>query len=201
MDAIASSLVEAPLAWDAAKTAFTLGTPKVLVTSKLGASLDVTETDVLPQIAPDDSLVAFTRSTGWWPIRLQSDAVNGSGRIVVVRRTDGVVTELANASGPADSNSTWPQWAPTAGSEYLWLAFSSERPYGHIMAPGAALPAACLPQGRALCKNMWIAAVDKQKAKSGNLDPSSPPFWLPGQTALASAVSPRWTKAVVVGPK
>ncbi len=200
-DAVASSIVEASIAWDSAKGTYTLGAPKVLTPSKLGASLDVTETNVLPQIAPDDSLVAFTRSTGWWPIRLQSDVINGSGRIVVVRRSDGVTTELANASGPADSNSTWPQWAPTVGSEYLWLAFSSERPYGHIMAPGVALPPACLPQGRSLCKNMWIAAVDKQKAKSGTLDPSAPPFWLPGQTALASAVSPRWTKAVVVGPK
>jgi len=200
-DAVASSILEAPLTWDATKSQYTLGAPKVLVGAKLGASFDVTETDVLPQIAPDDSLVAFTRSTGWWPIRLQSDAVNGTGRIVVVRRSDGVVTELANASGPANSNSTWPQWAPSVGSQYLWVAFSSERPYGHIMALGAALPPACLPQGRSLCKNMWVAAVDKKKAMSGTLDPSAPPFWLPGQTALASAVSPRWTKAVVVGPK
>jgi hypothetical protein len=199
-DAVASSIVEAPVAWDSSKNSYTFGAPKVLVSAKAGA-FDVAETDVLPQIAPDDSLVAFTRSSGWWPIRLQSDAVNGTGRIVVVRRSDGVVTELTNASGPANSNSTWPQWAPTVGSTYLWLAFSSERPYGHIMAPGAALPPACLPQGRSLCKNMWIAAVDKKKAMSGTLDPSAPPFWLPGQTALASAVSPRWTKAVVVGPK
>ena len=200
-DAVATSIVEAPIAWDGAKKSFAFGAPRVLVAAKPGASLDVAETDVLPAISPDDALVAFTRSTGWWSIRLQSDAVNGSGRITVVRRADGTVIELANASGPPSSNSTWPQWAPTAGSDYLWLAFSTERPYGHRMAPGVALPAECLPQGRSLCKNMWVTAISRKAAASGTADPSAPPFWLPGQTALASAVSPRWTKAVVTGPK
>jgi hypothetical protein len=196
-DAVNTSILEATVAWDATKKSFTFGAPKVLVKAKAPTSLDTSETDVLPQISPDDTLVAFTRSDGWWPIRLQSDAVNGTGRIAIVRRSDGHVVELSNASGPANSNSTWPQWAPTAGSEYLWVAFSSERPYGHRMAPGVALPAECKPQGRTLCKNMWIAAVDKKLATTGTLDPSAVPFWMPGQTALASAVSPRWTKAVV----
>ena len=196
-DAVHTSIVEASVAWDATKKSFTFGAPKVLVKAKPATSLDTAETDVLPQISPDDTLVAFTRADGWWSIRLQSDAVSGSGRIAVVRRADGQVIELTKASGPPDSSSTWPQWAPTAGTDYLWVAFSSERPYGHRMAPGVTLPPACKPQGRSLCKNMWVAAVDKKLATSGTVDPSAVPFWLPGQTALASAVSPRWTKAVV----
>jgi hypothetical protein len=199
-DAVASSIVEAPLQWDAASGAFVFGTPKVLVQAPLGPSLDVTETDVLPQISPDDRFVVFTRSDGWWPIRLQTDAVNGTGRLVMVRRSDGALMELSRASGPKDSNSTWPQWAPTMGSKYAWVAFSSERPYGHRMAPGVTLPG-CQPQYRSLCKNMWITAIDLQAAASGTQDPSQVPFWLPGQVALASAVSPRWTKAALAVPK
>jgi hypothetical protein len=195
-DAIASSIVEASVAWDATAKRFVLGAPKVIVSAPL-APYDAAETDVLPQLSPDDKFVAFTRSDGWWPIRLQSDAVNGTGRLALVRRSDGTVLELTTASGPPNSNSTWPQWAPTVGKDYAWVAFSSERPYGHRMAKGVALPAACIPQGRALCKNMWITAIDLKSAVTGTADPSQVPFWIPGQIALASAVSPRWTKSAL----
>ncbi len=192
-DAVASSIVQASVTWDPTAKQFVLGAPKQLVRAP-AAPFDAAETDVLPQLSPDDAFVAFTRSDGWWPIRLQTDPVNGTGRLAIVRRSDGVVIELSTASGPPNSNSTWPQWAPTMGSDYAWVAFSSERPYGHRMAKGVALPPACIPQGRSLCKNMWVTAIDLKKAASGALDPSEVPFWIPGQTALASAVSPRWTK-------
>lgn len=194
-DAVATSIVEASITWKG--SAFELGPPRVLVKPPSSSSLDTWETNVLPQLSPDDAFVAFTRSKGWWPIRFQSDAVNGTGKLALVRRADGKVLELANASGPDDSNSTWPQWAPSLGADYAWIAFSTERPYGHRMAKGVALPPACIPQGRGLCKNMWITAIDRKKAESGVLDPSAPPFWMPGQTALASAVSPRWTKQAI----
>jgi len=194
-DAVATSIVEAKVTWDG--KAFSFGVPKVLVAPPASTSLDTWETNVLPQLSPDDAFVAFTRSKGWWPIRFQTDAVNGSGKVALVRRADGKVVELANASGPDDSNSTWPQWAPSVGADYAWIAFSTERPYGHRMAKGVALPPACIPQGRGLCKNMWITAIDRKKAASGDFDPSAAPFWMPGQTALASAVSPRWTKTAI----
>ncbi len=194
-DAVATSILEANVKWDG--KVFTFETPKVLVKPPASTSLDTWETNVLPQLSPDDAFVAFTRSKGWWPIRFQSDAVNGSGKLALVRRADGKVIELANASGPDDSNTTYPQWAPSMGTDYAWIAFSTERPYGHRMAKGMALPPACIPQGRSMCKNMWITAIDRKKAASGDLDPSAPPFWMPGQTALASAVSPRWTRTAI----
>ena len=197
-DAVATSIVEATITYDAGLQRFALGPPEVLVPASLGTSLDTTETNVLPQFSPDDAFVAFTRADGWWPIRLQTDPVNGTGRIALCRRADKVVIELARASGPPGSNSTWPQWAPTVGTDYAWVAFSSERPYGHRMAPGVSLPSSCIPQGRSLCKNMWVAAIDLNAAREGSSDPSLPPFWLPGQDPLASAVSPRWTHAALI---
>jgi len=196
-DAVATSIVEASIAFDATTKGFKLGTPKILVKPTPTGTFDTYETDVLPQLSPDDAFVAFTRSKGWWPIRFQTDAVNGTGKIAIVRRSDGKVLELARASGPDDSNSTWPQWAPTVGTDYVWIAFSTERPYGHRMAKGVALPPACIPQGRGMCKNMWVTAIDRKKAATGDTDPGAVPFWLPGQTALASAVSPRWTKTAI----
>ncbi len=198
-DSVGGSIVEASVTYDAAAKKFVFGAPKVLVKAKVGASLDVTESNTLPQISPDESLVAFARFDGWWPVKYQSPAViNVTGRIAIVRRADGTVVELGKANGPPNSDVTQPQWAPTVGTDYAWLAFSAERPYGHRMAKGMTLPASCFAgTGMTLCKNMWITAIDRKLAAAGSVDPSNVPFWMPGQTALASAVSPRWTKTAV----
>lgn len=197
-DSVGGSIAEASVTYDAAAKKFVFGPPKLLVKAKVGASLDVTETNVLPQISPDEMLVAFSRTDGWWPVKYQSPAViNVTGRIAIVRRADGKVVELANANGPPKSDVTQPQWAPTIGTDYAWLAFSAERPYGHRMSKATPLPSSCFAgTGMTLCKNMWITAIDR-KAAAGDGDPSQIPFWMPGQTPLASAVSPRWTKTAV----
>lgn len=198
-DSVGGSIMEASVTYDAAAKKFTFGPPKYLVKAKVGASLDVTESNTLPQISPDESLVAFARLDGWWPVKYQDPAIiNVTGRIELVRRSDGVVIELANANGPPKSDVTQPQWAPTLGADYAWLAFSAERPYGHRMSKATTLPGSCFAgTGMTLCKNMWITAIDRKKAASGTADPSAIPFWMPGQTPLASAVSPRWTKTAV----
>ncbi|MEO7096290.1 MAG: hypothetical protein ABI175_23730, partial [Polyangiales bacterium] len=54
-DAVNTSILEASVTWDATKKAFTFGTPKVLVKAKTPTNLDSSETDVLPQISPDDT--------------------------------------------------------------------------------------------------------------------------------------------------
>jgi hypothetical protein len=43
-------------------------------------------------------------------------------------------------------------------------------------------------------------AIDTTKMKSGTLDPSAAPFWIPGQSIHAQYVSPQWTKAVLTPP-
>jgi len=198
-DSVAASIVEASVTWDAAAKKFVFGAPKVLVKPAPGASFDVMETNALPQISPDESLVAFSRTNGWWPVKNTSPPLlNISGRVLVVRRSDGKVIELKNINSAPNSDVTQPQWAPTIGTDYAWLAFSAERPYGHRMSKDVALPTSCFSTTTmTLCKNMWITAIDRKTAASGDLDPSNVPFWMPGQTPLASAVSPRWTKTAV----
>jgi hypothetical protein len=198
-DSVAASIVEASVTFDPATKKFTFGPPKVLVKPPLGTSLDTMESNAVPQISPDETMVAFSRTNGWWPVKYQSPAViNTSGRVLIVRRSDGKVVELKNANGPPNSDVTQPQWAPTVGTDYAWLAFSAERPYGHRMSKDTPLPGSCFAgTGMTLCKNMWITAIDRKLAASGEVDPSNVPFWMPGQVPLASAVSPRWTKTAV----
>jgi hypothetical protein len=42
-------------------------------------------------------------------------------------------------------------------------------------------------------------AVDLQKLSdpNGTIEPSSPPFWVPGQNINAQSVSPQWTLPVI----
>ncbi len=183
---------------------FQFGAPKVLVAAPgaAGANPDTAENNVLPSVSPDGAIVAFTRSNGWWSIKTQQSLINLSGRIAVVRRSDGTVLELERgaSNGPDDVwSSTWPQWAPTLGKKYVWLAYASERPYGHRLTPQNST--CSLVQGQKQCKQLWITALDRSKLGSGTEDPSQSAFWIPGQSINAQYVSPQWTVAVVEIPK
>lgn len=204
-DTVLGSIVEMPVQ-HMSDGSFQFGAPKVLVSAPdatAGANPDTSENNVLPSVSPDGSLVAFTRANGWWSIKTQQSLINLSGRIALVRRSDGTVLELEKgaSNGPDDVwSSTWPQWAPTMGKRYVWLAYASERPYGHRLTPQNN-NCGGLVQGQRQCKQLWITALDKNKLASGTEDPSQAAFWIPGQSINAQYVSPQWTVAVIDAPK
>lgn len=200
-DIVLASIVESPVSYDATTKSFHFGAPKVLVAADSNANPDTGQNNVLPAISPDGSAVAFTRAAGWWSIKTQVSLLNLSGQIEVVRRSDGHVFDLVKGSnGPGTTlSATWPQWAPTLGARYAWLAFGSERPYGHEMTP-ANHSCGSLVQGQGSCKQLWVMAVDRDALKNGMVDPSSAPFWIPGQNIHAQYVSPQWTQAVITPP-
>jgi WD40-like Beta Propeller Repeat len=204
-DIVAASLVEVPISYDAA-SGFTFGAPKTLVQVPAGTAAmpDTGQNNFLPTISPDGSAVAFTRAAGWWSIKTQTSLLNLSGQIAVVRRSDGQVLELVNGSnGPGTTqSSTWPQWAPSLGKRYAWLAYAAERPYGHLLTAASPENTMCgFVQGQQICKHLWVTAIDLGKLASGTADPSSAPFFIPGQTLAAQYVSPQWTKAVIMAPQ
>ncbi len=202
-DVTLGSIVEANVTYDSGSKAFHFANPKVLVQTP-SSEPNAGENNVLPAISPDGKAVAFTRAEGWWSIHTQQTLINLSGRIAIVRRSDGTVFELAGASnGPSgDWSSTWSQWAPTVGSRFLWLAYASERPYGHRLSPASPENASCgLVQGQKQCKHLWVTAIDRKKLESGTADPSRAPFWVPGQVIAQQYVSPFWTKAVPLPPR
>ena len=203
-DTVLGSIVQMPVE-HMPDGSFQFGTPEVLVAAPpaAGTNPDTGENNVLPSISPDGSVVSFTRANGWWSIKTQQSLINLSGRIAVVRRSDRAVIELARgASNGPDGvwSSTWSQWAPTVGKKWIWLAYASERPYGHKLT--AQNTSNCgLVQGQKQCKQLWITALDREKLAAGTEDPSQPAFWIPGQSITAQYVSPQWTLAVIDSPK
>ena len=199
-DIVLASIVEAPVSFS--NGAFTFGTPKVLVAANTSDNPDTGQNNLLPAISPDGSVVAFTRAAGWWSIKTQTSLLNLSGQIAMVRRSDSQVIELVNGSNGAGTtmSSTWPNWAPTMGKKYAWLAYASERQYGHLLTPQNK-SCGSMVQGQGSCKQLWVMAIDIAKMQSGTADPSFAPFWIPGQSIHAQYVSPQWTKAVLTGPQ
>lgn len=194
-DTVLGSIVEATVKYE--QNQFVFGDPHVLVTAPADANPDTGQNNVLPTVSPDGKYVAFTRAEGWWSIKTQQSLLNLSGRIAIVRRSDGKVFELAaGTNGPTqDWSSTWPQWAPSNGKRYAWLAFGTERPYGHLMTRDNH-QCTGLVQGQKQCKQLWIMGIDLAKLANGDADPSLPPFRVPGQALNVQAVSPQWTLPV-----
>jgi hypothetical protein len=199
-DIVLASIVEAPVTFS--NGSFNFGAPKVLVAANTSDNPDTGKNNLLPAVSPDNSVVAFTRAAGWWSIKTQTSLLNLSGQIAMVRRSDSQVIELVNGSnGPGTTmSSTWPQWAPTMGKKYAWLAYASERSYGHLLTPQNK-SCGSMVQGQGSCKQLWVMAIDITKMQSGTADPSFAPFWIPGQSIHAQYVSPQWTKAVLTGPQ
>lgn len=199
-DIVEASIVEVPVSFTGGN--FTFGTPKVLVQNTNTGAPDTDQNNLLPSISPDNSAVAFTRAAGWWSIKTQASLLNLSGQIAMVRRSDNQVLELVNGSngGGTTMSSTWPQWAPTLGKKYAWLAYGSERSYGHELTPANHSCGATV-QGQQSCKQLWVMAIDLTKMQSGTADPSFAPFWVPGQSINEQYVSPQWTKAVPITPR
>lgn len=198
-----SSIMEMSARYDA-QSGFVFGAPTPLVKVPANETPDTGEANFLPMVSPDGLAVAFTRANGWWSVPSSSGPMNQTGRIAIVRRSDKQVIELKGGEAGPQKNwhSTWPQWAPTMGKRYAWLAFSTQRPYGHLLTPSSPENAQCsLILGQIQCKHLWIMAVDRAKLASGTADPSAAPFWVPGQTLAAQYVSPQWTKAVIAPPK
>jgi hypothetical protein len=198
-----ASIVELPVTYMAGSQTFEFGPPTVRVSPAVG-NPDTAENNFLPTVSPDGSAIAFTRASGWWSIKTQQSLINQSGQISLVRREDNTVLELVKGSngGGTTLHSTWPQWAPSVGSRYLWLAYSSQRPYGHRLTPASPENDQCtLIQGQTQCKQLWVTAIDRAELASGAIDPSRAPFWIPGQTLAAQYVSPQWVKAVPITPQ
>ena len=191
-DTVLGSIVEAAVTYQ--NGAFSFGDPHVLVKAPGDANPDLGQNNVLPTVSPDSKYVAFTRADGWWSIKTQQSLLNLSGRISIVRRSDGHVFELGGGeNGPTDDwSSTWPQWAPSFGKKYAWIAFGTERPYGHLVTR-ANHQCAPLVQGQNQCKQLWIMGIDLEKLAQGVADPSLPPFRVPGQRLDVQSVSPQWT--------
>jgi len=143
-----------------------------------------------PNYSPDGNLLAVSASRGAWPGNPNRTA---GQRMMLADAQAAWIVDLTNMNGGfVDTGTAWGHWAPTVGTDYYWIVFSSEREYGHRLTP-ANSDSTCLAGGVvAQCKQLWIGAVAKAKA-DGTQDPSAAPMWLPGQDMKADNISPYWS--------
>jgi hypothetical protein len=176
--------------WTGPVNGTTFGTPSVLVPRVTGA------TEYYPTISDDSAYVVFNESSCSGPPTNGTDGYGASpcdgyddpsARLRMVAADGGAPLELDRASGrtstwPAMGGGTWtnswPRVSPThttfQGKTLYWVAFSSRRNYGAVLA--GSQTGASVPQ-------IWFAgiAVDPNGKTSG--DPSFAPVWLPMQNS------------------
>lgn len=130
-----------------------------------------------PSFAPTGQFVAFERKGG-----NQGDGMGNASAALMIIHEDGQLSVLDRANqGPRLGNS-WPKWAPASNQGRLWMAFSSLRDYGHQLGNE--------PVGEDSRPQIWITGIDPN-APAGS-DPSSPAFWLPGQSLQSGNHIPYW---------
>lgn len=153
-----------------------------------------------PSFSPDGALVVANAARSNWRRfgSTPADNAKSPGQRLVLADAQGAWTvDLDKLNGgPVDANITWAHWAPTVSDEYYWVVFSSERDYGHRTTAGTS-PASCKQNGVEQCKQIWLAAVAKDKL-TGLVDPSAAPMWLPGQEPLANNISPYWSRSAIL---
>jgi hypothetical protein len=143
-----------------------------------------------PSFSPDGKLIVFNAARSGW--RNFADARTPGQRLMLADANGAWVTDMPAINGGFDDRDiTWAHWAPTVGSDYYWLVFSSQRDYGHKLTEGNTAPG-CIGNGVRQCKQLWIGAVARNRL-TGAIDPSSPPMWMPGQDLGADNISPYWT--------
>ncbi|HTQ41429.1 MAG TPA: hypothetical protein VMI75_01650 [Polyangiaceae bacterium] len=146
-----------------------------------------------PSFSPDSKFVFFQR--GDYSRAKYGTNQHGNDDLYVVPAQAGAApVALASANNPGNvlpADSQHLNYAPTvnpiASGGYVWVVFTSPRDYGNEMvSPEGAPPNDATYQNH---KQLWVAAVD---ANIGTVDPSHPPFWLPGQDSTTANMFGYW---------
>ena len=170
------------------------GDPTMIVAGPVTLPQGTFDNFFFPSFSPDGDLIVFNGARAAW--RNFQDARSPGQRLMLTNPKGDWVTDLTAMNGPGDLDITWPHWAPSTSQDYLWVVFTSERDYGHLLT-AANSAASCVANGVKQCKQIWIGAIDRKKlAAPGQkpaFDPSAPPMWLPGQDIGADNISPYWT--------
>lgn len=122
-----------------------------------------------PSFSPDGDWIVFNRSTG-------DTYADDDAEVWLLSAAGGDPIRLDAANGTGSLRNSLARWAPLPDDDVLWLAFSSRRPIG----------VSAVSQSQ-----IWITAVDPALARAG-MDPSSAPYWLPGQSTRSDNHLPVW---------
>ncbi|HET9621334.1 MAG TPA: hypothetical protein VFP84_08215 [Kofleriaceae bacterium] len=175
------------------------GEPHQLVPSSITLSNGTYTNFFFPTFSPDNALIAFNAARlGWRNLSAGQGATPGQRLMITDVNGKWVQDLTALNGGMVDGNVTWAHWAPAASTDYYWIVFSSERDYGHEVTR-THTNSKCVQNGVLQCKQIWIAAIAKDKVAAAladpaaAIDPSRPPMWLPGQDPNTDNISPYWS--------
>lgn len=141
---------------------------------ELGDPYTLVETDLennlyYPNWSPDGEWLAYNRAAG-------IAYANVAAELYLTDKEGTQHIRLDNANGTGELQNSYSRWGPLPDDDVLWLAYSSLRSY---------------PLEDGFKPQIWLSAIDTTKAAAGE-DPSSAPFWLPGQNRGADNHLPQW---------
>ncbi len=180
----------ATMSYDFTGTDHVFGEPQFIIPNPITLPTGSYTNFFFPSFSPDGALIVFDAARSGW--RNFSDEKSAGQRLMLADGGGAWVVDLSALNGGnVDADITWAHWAPTASNDYYWVVFSSERDYGHeVTAANTAAP--CVANGVKQCKQIWIGAIARNRL-TGQLDPSAPPMWLPGQDPKTDNISPYWS--------
>lgn len=128
-----------------------------------------------PTFTPDSKWLGFMRAN-----KSRGSDGDSLGELWVSDLTGGtqIRLDLANGAGvlPATNKSWGPSFHPVAAGGYFWLAFYSQRNWGHKFTSSN--------------RQLWITAIDS--TFTGNIDPSHPAFYVQGQETDSTNERPQF---------
>jgi hypothetical protein len=122
--------------------------------------------DCFPSWTPDSHYIVFDHT----PTSRGTGGGRAPGSLYMIPPTGGAPVRLATASDDTGGPHThYPNLSPFVSGGYYWIVFYSTRDYGNTLAgtAGTARP------------QLWVSAL--ATSFDGTHDPSSVPYWLPGQ--------------------
>lgn len=154
--------------------------------SSLEDTLEGGVTDARPSWSPDGRFLAFAHGTSSVSA-VDIGATAPTSSLYLVPREGGAPIRLTRGmgrEGPVDA--FWPVFSPFVteardGRTLYWLAFYSRADYGNDREGTAGTDR----------RQLWVMAIDPARAAAGE-DPSSPPYWLPGQDTQADDIAALW---------
>jgi hypothetical protein len=123
-----------------------------------------------PTFTPDSKWVGFMRAN-----KSRGSDADSLGELWMTNAAGTTLVRLDQANG--GTNKSWgPSFHPVAAGGYFWVAFYSQRNWGHKFTDTK--------------RQLWVAAVDA--SLTGSTDPSHPAFYIEGQETNSTNERPQF---------